>query len=56
MHLDTIYNLVLYAYWIIVLYFAFMLFWELVTQKKLHMQIGIAIALIPFIYRLLGIK
>ena len=54
--MDTIYQIVAYAYWVIVFYFAFMMFWKLVTEKRLHMQVAIAIAIIPFIYRLLGVK
>ena len=56
MHLDTVYQIVTYLYWIIVLYFTVMLAWELVTEKKIHMQIAIALAMIPFLYRLFGIK
>lgn len=54
--MDIVYVAVTYFYWLIVLYFACMMFWKLVMEKKLHMQIAISIALIPFIYRLLHIK
>jgi uncharacterized membrane protein len=52
----NIYTVITGFYYIIVLYFAGMLFWELITEKKLSMQVAIAIALIPFLLRLLYIK
>lgn len=54
--MDIVYLLVTYYYWLIVLYFAAMMFWKMMGEKKLHLQIGIAIALIPFIYRLIHLK
>ena len=52
----TIYQLVTAIYYVIVLYFAAMIFWQLVTEKVLSKQVAISIALLPFIYRLLYIK
>jgi hypothetical protein len=44
------------VYYVIVLYFAAMMFWELVTEKATSKQVAISVALVPFIYRLLYIK
>jgi hypothetical protein len=52
----TIYQVVTAFYYVIVLYFAAMIFWELITEKVTSKQIAISIALVPFIYRLLYIK
>lgn len=52
----NVYYLITVIYYIIVLYFAVMMFWKLITEEKLSNQIAIAIAMIPFIYRLLYIK
>jgi len=52
----TIYQVVTVLYYLIVLYFAGMIFWELVTDKRPWMQVAIAIALLPFLLRLLYIK
>lgn len=52
----TIYQLVTAVYYVIVLYFAAMMFWHLVTEKVLSKQVAVAVALMPFIYRLLYIK
>ena len=52
----NMYSLVTVFYYVIVLYFAVMLVWQLITEKRLSMQIAIAIALIPFVLRLLYIK
>jgi len=52
----TIYQAITAIYYVIVLYFAAMIFWELITEKRLHMQVAISIALVPFLYRLLYIK
>ena len=54
--MDIVYLVVSYLYWLIVLYFTGMMFWKLLSEKKLHMQVAIAIALVPFIYRLLHLK
>ena len=54
--MDIVYLVVSYLYWLIVLYFACMMFWKLLSEKRLHMQVAIAIALVPFIYRLLHLK
>jgi hypothetical protein len=54
--MDIIYIGVSYLYWLIVLYFAVMMFWRLVTENRLYMQVAIAIAMIPFVYRILHIK
>ncbi len=52
----TIYATVTAIYYLIVLYFAGMILWGLVTEKQLSMQVAIAIALLPFLYRLLYLK
>jgi uncharacterized membrane protein len=52
----TIYHVVTFLYYLIVLYFAVMIFWRLIIEERLHMQVAIAIALLPFLYRLLYIK
>jgi uncharacterized membrane protein len=52
----TIYSYVTAIYYVIVLYFAVMIFWKLITEEHLPMQVAIAIALVPFLYRLLYIK
>jgi hypothetical protein len=52
----TIYHVVTFLYYLIVLYFAGMIFWELVTDKRPWMQVAIAFALIPFLLRVLHIK
>ncbi|MBE0602906.1 MAG: hypothetical protein IH611_04655 [Deltaproteobacteria bacterium] len=52
----TVYQLVTAVYYVIVLYFAAMIFWQLVTEKTLSKQVAISVALMPFIYRLLYIK
>ena len=52
----TIYWIVTAFYYLIVLYFAGMIFWQLVTEERLSKQVAIAIALLPFIYRLMYIK
>jgi uncharacterized membrane protein len=52
----TIYQVVTFLYYLIVLYFAVMILWRLIIEERLHMQVAIAIALLPFLYRLLYIK
>jgi uncharacterized membrane protein len=52
----TIYQIVTAIYYVIVLYFAAMILWQLVTEKALSKQVAIAIAMVPFLYRLLYIK
>jgi len=52
----TIYQVITAVYYVIVLYFAVMIFLQLITEKALSKQVAIAIALLPFIYRLLYIK
>jgi hypothetical protein len=52
----TIYQWITGVYYVIVLYFAAMIFWELITEKVLSKQVAISIALLPFLYRLLYIK
>jgi hypothetical protein len=52
----TIYHGITAIYYVIVLYFAAMIFWELITEKVLSKQVAISIALLPFLYRLLYIK
>ncbi len=52
----TIYQVVTAIYYVIVLYFAAMMFWELITEKVTSKQVAISVALMPFIYRLLYIK
>lgn len=52
----TIYQVVTAVYYVIVLYFAAMMFWLLISEKAVSKQVAISIALIPFIYRLLYIK
>ena len=52
----TVYQVITVFYYVIVLYFAAMIFWRLITEERLSMQMAIAIALIPFLYRLLYIK
>jgi hypothetical protein len=52
----TIYHVITAIYYVIVLYFAVMIFWQLITEEHLSMQVAISIALVPFIYRLLYIK
>ncbi len=52
----TIYNAVTLIYYVIVLYFAVMIFWKLITEERLSMQVAISIALLPFLYRLLYLK
>jgi len=52
----TIYHVVTAVYYVIVLYFAVMIFWRLIIDERLHMQVAISIALVPFLYRLLYIK
>ncbi len=52
----TIYSAVTAIYYLIVLYFAAMIFWKLITEERLSMQVAIAIALLPFLYRLLYLK
>ena len=52
----TIYQLVTAIYYVIVLYFAAMMFWYLITEKSTSKQVAVSIALMPFLYRLLYIK
>ena len=52
----TIYQVVTAVYYVIVLYFAAMIFWQLIVEKSWTKQVAISIALLPFIYRLLYIK
>ena len=52
----TIYHVITAIYYVIVLYFAVMIFWQLITEERLSMQVAISIALLPFLYRLLYIK
>jgi hypothetical protein len=52
----TIYQVITAVYYVIVLYFAAMIFWQLITEKALSKQVAISVALLPFIYRLLYIK
>ena len=52
----TIYDVVMFLYYVIVLYFAVMIFWELVTDNRPWMQVAIAISVIPFLLRLFHIK
>ena len=52
----TIYQVVTAIYYVIVLYFAAMMFWLLISEKVTSKQVAISVALIPFIYRLLYIK
>lgn len=52
----TIYSYVTVIYYLIVLYFAVMIFWKLITEEQVSMQVAIAIALMPFLYRLLYLK
>ncbi|MCL2102559.1 MAG: hypothetical protein FWH25_00815 [Syntrophorhabdaceae bacterium] len=52
----TIYQVIMSIYYVIALYFAVMIFWQLITEKSLSKQVAISIALLPFIYRLLHIK
>jgi len=52
----TVYQVITAFYYVIVLYFAVMIFWRLITEERAPMQVAIAIALIPFLYRLLYIK
>ncbi len=52
----TVFQLVTAVYYVIVLYFAAMIFWQLIVEKSLSKQVAIAVALMPFIYRLLYIK
>ncbi len=52
----TIYQGVTAIYYLIVLYFAGMIFWKLITEERLSMQVAISIALLPFLYRLLYLK
>jgi hypothetical protein len=54
--MDRVYGVATGVYWLIILYFLAMMFWKLITESKLSMQIAISIAMIPFLYRLLGIK
>jgi uncharacterized membrane protein len=52
----TIYSYVTVISYLIVLYFAVMILWKLITEERLSMQVAIAIALMPFLYRLLYLK
>jgi uncharacterized membrane protein len=52
----TIYHVITAIYYVIVLYFAVMIFWQLVSEERLSKQVAISIALLPFLYRLLYIK
>jgi uncharacterized membrane protein len=52
----TVYQAITAVYYVIVLYFAVMIFWRLITEERLSMQVAITIALLPFLYRLLYIK
>lgn len=52
----TIYHVITAIYYVIVLYFAAMILWQLITEKRLSMQVAISITLLPFLYRLLYIK
>jgi uncharacterized membrane protein len=52
----TIYHVITAIYYVIVLYFAVMILWRLITEERLSMQVAISIALLPFLYRLLYIK
>jgi len=52
----TIYQMITAVYYVIVLYFAVMIFLQLINEKTLSKQVAIAIAIVPFIYRLLYIK
>jgi uncharacterized membrane protein len=52
----TMYQAITAVYYVIVLYFAVMIFWRLITEERLSMQVAITIALLPFLYRLLYIK
>lgn len=52
----TVYQVITGFYYVIVLYFAAMIFWRLITEERLSMQVAISIALLPFLYRLLYFK
>jgi len=52
----TVYQVITVFYYVIVLYFAVMIFWRLITEERLSMQVAVAIALLPFLYRLLYLK
>lgn len=52
----NIYTVITAFYYVIVLYFAVMISWKLITEERPSMQVAIAIALIPFLLRLLYIK
>jgi hypothetical protein len=52
----TIYHVITAIYYVIVLYFAAMIFWRLIIEEHLSKQVAISIALLPFLYRLLYIK
>lgn len=52
----TIYQVITVFYYVIVLYFAVMLCWRLITEERVSMQVAIAVALLPFLYRLLYLK
>ena len=52
----TLYRGVTAIYYLIVLYFAGMIFWKLISEERRSMQVAIAIALLPFLYRLLYLK
>ncbi len=52
----TVYQVITAFYYVIVLYFAAMLIWRLITEERLSMQVAIAVALLPFLYRLLYLK
>lgn len=52
----TVYQVITGFYYLIVLYFAVMIFWRLITEERPVMQIAISIALLPFLYRLLCLK
>ena len=52
----TVYQVITVFYYVIVLYFAAMIFWRLITEERPFMQIAISVALLPFLYRLLYLK
>jgi len=52
----TVYHAITAVYYVIVLYFAVMLVWRLITEERASMQVAISIALLPFLYRLLYLK
>lgn len=52
----TMYHGITVVYYLIVLYFAAMMSWKLITEERLSMQVAISIALLPFLYRLLYLK